>query len=276
MLHPSTTPRRRRGRPAALLAVGVLLAWTIAGCSSGDDSASTTSTSKVSASSNGDSNGSGDTEALATACREANLAPVETAAADFADASVTLEAADSEAAVTAAAVTLLDTGSALFSSIATALDDFFTELAQASGQSAIADIPDDFRTAADDFSALATDINDAGTVTEDDIATIEEVGQRFDELGSNIESGSPGGDELRRVPACETLIRNFEGVFATLEGDSGSSSSGGDGVNTDPSDGSCDQDRWLQDPDCGDEDVINSDRADGVCDDTRFFTDPDC
>ena len=51
------------------------------------------------------------------------------------------------------------------------------------------------------------------------------------------------------------------------------------GINTDPSDGVCDQERFLQDPDCQGEIYtggLNSDEADGVCDEDRYLQDPDC
>lgn len=51
------------------------------------------------------------------------------------------------------------------------------------------------------------------------------------------------------------------------------------GINTDPADGTCDQDRFLQDPDCQGEIFtggLNSDTPDGVCDQDRFMQDPDC
>ena len=50
-------------------------------------------------------------------------------------------------------------------------------------------------------------------------------------------------------------------------------------INTDPSDGVCDQDRFLQDPDCSgtfDPGGLNSDPPDGFCDEDRFLQDPDC
>lgn len=261
-----------------MLAIGALLVWTAAACSSGDDTASTTTeTTKVTADSNG---GSGDTDALAAACRNVDLQPVEAAAANFVAAESAIDAAQSESEAATAIVGLLDRGSTLFATMASSLEDLFVALAEASGQPGIADVPDGLRTAADDFSTLATDISDAGTVTEADIARIDEVSVGFDELGENFESDSSGGQQLRRVPACETFVRNFEAVFADLEGtstdttpDTGATEGG---VNTDVADGVCDQSRWLQDPDCGDDSVVNSDLADGVCDDSRFFTDPDC
>ena len=270
MSHPPTTPRRRRLRPAALLAVGILSLWTFAGCSSGDDTAAT-STTTVTASSGGD------TEALAAACREADLDPIERAAGDFTAADGALNAAGTEAEATSAFVTLLDAGSVLFSSMASSLAGVFDALADATGEPALADLPDALRNAADDFSALATDVSDAGTITEADVTRIDEISAELDEVGAITETESEGGQQLRRVPACETFLRNFEAIFTTLEGgDPGASDLGDDGVNTDPSDGVCDQNRWLQDPDCGDDETINSDLADGVCDESRFYTDPDC
>lgn len=50
-------------------------------------------------------------------------------------------------------------------------------------------------------------------------------------------------------------------------------------VNSDPADGVCDADRWLQDPDCGSnnsDDDVNSDPVDGVCNEDRWLQDPDC
>ncbi len=50
-------------------------------------------------------------------------------------------------------------------------------------------------------------------------------------------------------------------------------------INSDPSDGFCDQGRYLQDPDCSgsfDPDDLNSDPPDGFCDEDRFLQDPDC
>lgn len=273
MLHPSTTVGRRRRRPAALLVMGTLLLGLAVGCSGSNDSASTTTASTVTAST------SAGVEDLAAACREVDLVPIQQAADDFVAAEAALDVATSEQAVTTAFVTLLDKGSVLFSTMASSLEDLFGALADAARQPALADVPDGFRTAADDFSALATDINEAGTITEADVSRIDEVGASFDELDALVEPGSEGGQELRRVPACETFVRNFEAVFADLDGDGGTSGgtdAGEDGVNTDVADGVCDQDRWLQDPDCGDESVVNSDLADGSCDESRFFTDPDC
>lgn len=50
-------------------------------------------------------------------------------------------------------------------------------------------------------------------------------------------------------------------------------------VNSDPSDGFCDQGRFIQDPDCSggfDPGGLNSDPSDGFCDEDRFLQDPDC
>ena len=156
----------------------------------------------------------------------------------------------------------------------TSIDTFFDESALASGPSAIADTPDDLRAAADNFSQLAADIGKAGTVTGNDIVTIQAIGTRFDEFGFEFEAGSPGGDECRRIPACETLVRNLD--VATSAASATDEEDEIDGVGADPSDDACNQDRWLEDSDCGDPDVTGSDRADGACDDTRLFTDPDC
>lgn len=210
MLRRSTTSRRR-WRPAALLAAGGLLAWTFVGCSSGDDSASTTSTVSPS------SNNNDGTEELATACSEVDLTPVETSAAELAEAQLTLEAAaGNEAEFAAATVAFLEKGSVMFSSLATALDVFFDELARASGQSAIADVTDDFTTTANDFSALAPEINSAGMVTGDDIATIQAVNARFDKFAEYVNPGSPSGDDLQRIPACKTMIRNLDAVTSAI------------------------------------------------------------
>jgi hypothetical protein len=270
MSHLSTTARRRRLRPAALLAVGVLSLWTLAGCSSGDDTSSNTPTTPVTASSGGD------TEALAAACREADLGRIEEAAAGFAAADASLNAAVSEAEATSAFVTLLDEGSVLFSAMASSLEGVFEALADATGEPALADLPDALRSAADDFSTLATDVSDAGTISEVDVTRIDEITAELDEIGAITETESEGGQQLRRVPACETFLRNFEAIFTTIEGDGGDVPDSGGGVNSDPSDGACDQDRWLEDPDCGDNETINSDLADGACDESRFYTDPDC
>lgn len=51
------------------------------------------------------------------------------------------------------------------------------------------------------------------------------------------------------------------------------------GIDTDPADGTCDQERFLQDPDCQGEiftGELNSDPRDDVCDQERFMQDPDC
>lgn len=270
MSHSSAKTRGRRLRPAALLSVAVLSLWTLAGCSSGDDAASDTSTTSVTASSGGD------TEALATACREADLARIVEAAAGFATAEAALSAATTEADATPAFVRLLDSGSVLFSTMASSLEGVFDALADATGEAALADLPDALRSAADDFSTLATDVSDAGTISEADVTRIDEITAELDEIGTVTESGSEGGQQLRRVPACETFLRNFEAIFATLQGAGGDVPDGGGGVNSDPPDGVCDQSRWLEDPDCGDDETINSDLADGVCDESRFYTDPDC
>ena len=53
---------------------------------------------------------------------------------------------------------------------------------------------------------------------------------------------------------------------------------GEEGINSDPADGSCNEDRFMQDPDCTgfDDEGMNSDPSDGSCDFDRFWTDPDC
>ncbi|HYI60532.1 MAG TPA: DUF4190 domain-containing protein [Acidimicrobiales bacterium] len=45
-------------------------------------------------------------------------------------------------------------------------------------------------------------------------------------------------------------------------------------VDSDPSDGVCNSDRIVQDPDC--RGGVNSDPSDGTCDRDRFIQDPDC
>lgn len=48
-------------------------------------------------------------------------------------------------------------------------------------------------------------------------------------------------------------------------------------INTDPADGICNEERWLQDPDCGGPSGgVNTDPSDGVCDESRWLQDPDC
>ena len=272
MLH--NTPTRRRFRhPIVLLMAALMLGGALVSCGNDDDTASTTATAAPNPSDNGDP-----TEALADACRETDLEPVEQAADRFLTAQSASDGATTESEVATAIVTLLDSGSVLFATMSTALTPLFDAIADAAEQPSIAEVPDRLLAAADDFSELASDIDDAGTLTEADVARIDEVGARLDEFDNVVEAESDAGQELRRVPACETFIRNFDAVFAGL--DAGSevteTTTPDGGVNTDVADGSCDQDRWLQDPDCGDDSVVNSDLADGTCDDSRFYTDPDC
>lgn len=276
MLHSPST-RRRQWQAVALLMAALMMAGALVGCGNDDDTASTT-TEGPSPDGDGDA-----VETLATECRQVDLAEVEQAADRFLAAQSATDDATSESEVASAIVTLLDAGSALFATLSTSLAPLFDALADAAEQPSIAEVPDRLLAAADDFSELASDIDDAGTLTEADIARIDEVGARLDEFDNVVEAESDAGRELRRVPACETFIRNFEAVFADLEGEGeindatgGGSGDVSEGVNTDVADGVCDQDRWLQDPDCGDDSVVNSDLADGTCDDSRFFTDPDC
>lgn len=281
MFQPFMSSQSRLRRTMAVLATAMLLAWTIPGCSTSNegDGGQTVDTVKRQASETSrpaeEVKPTSGTEDLATVCSEADLTSVENASAGFADAQRDLMAAiGDEPAFASATVVLLDKGVVLFSSIASTLDTFFDELAQTSGQSAIADTPDDLRTAADRFSVLATDIEKAGTVTGDDIAAIQAIGTMFDEFGSDFESGSPGGDEVRQIAACETLVRDLDVATSAASATDGDDEI--DEVGTDPSDDACNQDRWLEDSDCGDPDVPDSDRADGACDNTYLFTDPDC
>ena len=219
MIHPPTTVTRRR-RPVALLAAAVLLAGTIAGCSSGDDSASTTSTTSAD---------SGETSALATACREVDLAPITKSAADLDQARRTLEAAaGNDAEFTAATIAFLGTGQVFFTALATALDPFFDELARASGQSAVADVTADFATAADDFAALAPEIEAAGKVTPEHIAAIQAVNTKFDRFAEYVNAGSPSGDELRQIPTCTAFLRNLDETTSAI-----SAADGKDELDTD-------------------------------------------
>lgn len=275
----TTSTHRRYWKPVALLMAALMMAGALVGCGGDDDTASTTTAAQT------PDGGADAVETLATECREVDLAEVEQAADRFLAAQNSTDDATTESEVATAIVTLLDAGSALFATMATSLTPLFDALADAAGQPSIAEVPDSLLAAADEFSELASDIDDAGTLTEADVARIDDVGTRLDELDNVIEVDSDAGRELRRVPACETFIRNFDAVFAGLDGEgeindstTGGSGSGdvSEGVNTDVADGICDQDRWLQDPDCGNSSVANSDLADGTCDDSRFFTDPDC
>lgn len=156
-------------------------------------------------------------QALADACRDADLGAIEQAADRFQGAQATIGDAATEAEVTAAIVGLLGAGSELFTTMATVLSPLFAALADASGNPSLADVPDSFRIAADDFSTLATDIDTAGTLTEDDVARIDSVGERFDDVDAVIADNTDGGRQLRRIPACETFIADFDAVFAGLD-----------------------------------------------------------
>jgi len=209
----------RRGRPAALLVVGLLLAASIAGCSSSSDSTSTTSTSD---------DGSGGTRGLSTVCSETDVASVQESAAALDEAQLALRAAaGNDGEFTAATIAFLRQGELFFSSLATALDPFFAELARESGLDAIADLTDDFTTAADDFTTFANEIESAGTVTQEDIAAIQEVNTRFDTFAGYVNPGSPSGDELRQIPACATFLRNLDSATSAI-----SSADGQDELNT--------------------------------------------
>lgn len=209
---PSPTGGLRHTLAGLVVAAALVVGAT--GCS-GDTDTSATTAPPVTA------EGGGGANTLATACRSVDLAPLEQAASRFAAAQLATSNVTTEEELTSALVALLDAGSALFASMATSLGDLFAALASATGQQAIADIPGDFRSAADDFSTLATDIDEAGEVTPAAIARIDEVGERFDAIDAAVEVDTEGGRELRRVPACETFIRDFEQVFADLERDAG-------------------------------------------------------
>lgn len=209
----------RRGHPVVLLAVGLLFAATLAGCSSSTDSASTTSTTE---------NRSEGTQGLSTVCSETDLASVQDSAAALDEAELALRAAaGNDGEFTSATVAFLREGERFFSSLATTLDPFFAELAQESGLGAIAALTEDFTTAADDFAALAAEIEAAGTVTQEDIAEIQAVNTRFDTFAGYVNPGSPSGDELRQIPACTTFLRNLDTATSAI-----SSADGQDELNT--------------------------------------------
>jgi hypothetical protein len=198
----TSTTLLRRGRFAAVLAAGLLLAATFAGCTSSSDSEGTTT--------------------LATACREVDLAPVETAASDFHSAELVLvDAFGNEAALTAAMVAFLAKGSVFFTSMASSLDVFLDELARASNVRALSGKTDVWNETAGDFTALATDVSAAGTVTSDDIAVLLGVQAKFDPFLRAINPGSPSGNLLRRIPACKTLIRNIDAATSIISADDG-------------------------------------------------------
>lgn len=88
MLH--NTPTRRRFRhPIVLLMAALMLGGALAGCGSDDDTASTVTTATPDSSDNGDA-----TEALADACRDTDLEPVEQAADNFLAAQSATDGAD--------------------------------------------------------------------------------------------------------------------------------------------------------------------------------------
>lgn len=198
----------RRGRPVALLAAGLMFAVAITGCSSSSDSASTTSTT---------GSGSGGTEELSSVCSATDLAPVQESAAALDEAQLTLRAAaGNDEEFTSATVAFLKKGNIFFSSLASVLDPFFAELAQQSSLSAIADLTDDLTTAANDFTALANEIESAGAVTQDDLAEIQAVNTKFDRFVEYLNPGSPSGDDLRQIPACKTLLKNLDTATSAI------------------------------------------------------------
>ena len=210
------------GFPVALVAVGLLLAGAITGCSSSDDSASTTS---ITATSTSDStsttsttdNTSGETQQLAAVCSAIDLASVEANAAALDEAELVLRAAaGNEGEFAVATSAFLEEGNVFFLSLATVLDPFFAALAQESGLVAIADLTDDFTTAASDFAALATGIESAGAVTPEDLVAIQAVNDRFSSFAEYVNPGSPSGDELRQIPACKTFLKNLDTVTAAI------------------------------------------------------------
>jgi len=208
----SLLPSAHRVRFAALVTVtGTLMIGTIAGCSGDSDSASTTTTTT-----------DGATGDLATICSEVDLAPITKSAADLKQAEVTLRAAaGNEAEFASATVAFLGKGQIFFSSMATALDPFFAGLAEESGQSAIANVTDAFRSAAEDFAALAPEIESAGRVTSADITEIQSESAKFVKFAEYVNPGSPSGDALRQIPTCTTLMRNLDratGAISAADG----------------------------------------------------------
>lgn len=185
-----------------------MFAVAITGCSSSSDSASTTSTT---------GSGSGGTEELSSVCSATDLAPVQESAAALDEAQLTLRAAaGNDEEFTSATVAFLKKGNIFFSSLATVLDPFFAELAQQSSLSAIADLTDDLTTAANDFTALANEIESAGAVTQDDLAEIQAVNTKFDRFVEYLNPGSPSGDDLRQIPACKTLLKNLDTATSAI------------------------------------------------------------
>lgn len=199
-MHHLSAASRRRVRLATAVATGTLLASMIAGCSSNDVS-----------------DESGEAVGLASTCSDVDLSAVETAATELDGAVETLWAAEGdEAAFATSTVAFLEKGSVLFSSLAVALDPLFEELARTSGQSDIADVTNDFTTAEATFSAIASEISAAGKVSADDIVAIQDVGNGFDDFFQVVNSGSPTGDELAGIPACETMIRQLDLVTTNI------------------------------------------------------------
>lgn len=185
-----------------------MFAVAITGCSSSSDSASTTSTT---------GSGSGGTEELSSVCSATDLAPVQESAAALDEAQLTLRAAaGNDEEFTSATVAFLKKGNIFFSSLASVLDPFFAELAQQSSLSAIADLTDDLTTAANDFTALANEIESAGAVTQDDLAEIQAVNTKFDRFVEYLNPGSPSGDDLRQIPACKTLLKNLDTATSAI------------------------------------------------------------
>jgi hypothetical protein len=192
-----STTLPRCGRPAVLLAAGILLASAFAGCSSGSES--------------------GGTKNLAADCRNVDLSKIESAASNISQAQKALEAAGSSGAgFTSATVVFLNKGSVFFSTMATTLDTFFIDLAKATGQSDLTDIIDDFSITADEFTALSAKISSADTVTAADIAAIMEVNSRFDNFAVAVDAGSPSGDMLKEIPDCKTFLRNLDLATETI------------------------------------------------------------
>jgi len=180
--------------PGALMVAALLLATTVAiGCTS-DDTADT----------------------LDQACTNVDMAPIEQAADRFVAAQTATEAATTESEVNDAVVDLLNAGSTLFTILGTSLEDLFDNLAEVTEDLAVAAVPRTFTSAAGDFTDIANDISEAGTITDADIERIDEVGGRFDELDSLLDEESAAGVELRDVPECEELLVELDEVFARL------------------------------------------------------------
>jgi hypothetical protein len=214
-------------RTTVILAAGTLLASTFAGCSSSSEtsssetSSSETSSSETSSSETSSSETSSsetsEFEDLSEACREADLAQVEKASSDLYQAQLAIKAAGSdEVSFASATVAFLNKGSVFFSAMATDLDAFFDELSQASGQSSLTDVTDGFRATADEFTALASEIDSSGTVTSEQIAAIMAVNSQFDGFVTAVNSESPSGDLLRQIPDCKTFVRDLDLATETI------------------------------------------------------------